>query len=102
MCKCQDMERSTTDIQNKNNNLYYCDLLLFDLYSKYCGDEIYMLIENDEKTTSRISCIGIEIVSYKYGDGLGWRRHETINGVSVRLPYRDKDYTKTEICRFEN
>ena len=88
------MIRNIIDIQKEIDDLYYWDAILFDLYSKYCGDEMHMLIENDEKMTSKISCIGIEIVSYKYGDGLGWKTHKMINGINAQIPYRDKDYTK--------
>jgi len=37
-------------IQKQIDETNYWDLLVLDIQSKYFGDEVYIFIENDEKT----------------------------------------------------
>ena len=83
------MKKSIEEIQKEIDSMDYWDMLPFDFYTKFLGDEAYILIENNKKTSWKLSLIGNEIVSYKYGDGLGWRKHDMINGIDVTSPYRD-------------
>jgi len=64
------------EIQKQIDKTNYWDLLVFDVQSKYFGDEVDVFIENDKKTCWKISFFSCYKVNYK--TDANWRNIDNV------------------------
>ncbi|MCD2223142.1 hypothetical protein LAX75_00440 [Listeria cossartiae] len=88
-------------LQNEIDNTEYWDMSILDIQTRYFGDEVYIFIENNEKTCWKISFISCYKVSYE--TDANWR---TINNVKEmrggQLGYDGQDISLKKYEENEN
>ncbi|WP_220387176.1 hypothetical protein [Listeria sp. ILCC797] len=63
-------------LQNEIDNTEYWDMSILDIQTQYFGDEVYIFIENDEKTCWKISFFSCYKVSYETDSN--WRTIDNV------------------------
>lgn len=63
-------------LQNEIDNTEYWDMSILDIQTQYFGDEVYIFIENDEKTYWKISFFSCYKVSYETDSN--WRTIDNV------------------------
>jgi len=76
-------------IQKQIDETNYWDLLVLDIQSKYFGDEVYIFIENDEKTCWKISFFSCYKVNYE--TDANWRGDFKVKNTGPKSGYYAQD-----------
>ena len=63
------MNRSLFDIKNELKKILFYDMLILDFYSKFYGDEVYIIVEENEVICYKISFINCAKVYYETDAG---------------------------------
>lgn len=88
-------------LQNEIDNTDYWDMSILDIQSRYFGDEVYIFIENNEKTCWKISFISCYKVSYE--TDANWRTIDNVKEMrGGQLGYEGQDISLKKYEENEN
>lgn len=88
-------------LQNEIDNTDYWDMSILDIQTRYFGDEVYIFIENNEKTCWKISFISCYKVSYE--TDANWRTIDNVKEMrGGQLGYDGQDISLKKYEENEN
>ncbi|MDR1567722.1 MAG: hypothetical protein LBS33_03450 [Streptococcaceae bacterium] len=88
-------------LQNEIDNTEYWDMSILDIQTRYFGDEVYIFIENNEKTCWKISFISCYKVSYE--TDANWRTIDNVKEMrGGQLGYDGQDISLKKYEENEN
>ncbi len=88
-------------LQNEIDNTEYWDMSILDIQTQYFGDEVYIFIENDEKTYWKISFFSCYKVSYETDSN--WRTIDNVQEMrGGQLGYDGQDISLKKYEENEN
>jgi len=88
-------------LQNEIDNTEYWDMSILDIQTGYFGDEVYIFIENNEKTCWKISFISCYKVSYE--TDANWRTIDNVKEMrGGQLGYDGQDISLKKYEENEN
>lgn len=88
-------------LQNEIDNTDYWDMSILDIQARYFGDEVYIFIENNEKTCWKISFISCYKVSYE--TDANWRTIDNVKEMrGGQLGYDGQDISLKKYEENEN
>ncbi|WP_221636017.1 hypothetical protein [Listeria cossartiae] len=88
-------------LQNEIDNTEYWDMSILDIQTRYFGDEVYIFIENNEKTCWKISFISCYKVCYE--TDANWRTIDNVKDMrGGQLGYDGQDISLKKYEENEN